>query len=52
MSFFIKKTKLKNVFVLNFSEFKDHRGKYIESYNKKFINDFKKLNFVQDDFSI
>ena len=25
MSFFIKKTKLKNVFVLNFSEFKDHR---------------------------
>lgn len=48
----IKKTKLNGVFLLEHLEFKDHRGKYVESFNLQDFNKFKKINFLQDDFSI
>ena len=46
----IVKRKINNCLILKFDKFEDHRGKYIETYNKK---NFKKLkiDFVQDDFS-
>ena len=35
------------------SKFKDKRGVYLESFNlKKYNNEFKKIKFVEDDFSI
>ena len=48
----IKKTKLKGVHLIELFEFKDHRGKYVESFNLSQFNKFKKLKFIQDDFSI
>ena len=32
-------------------QFIDFRGSYIESFNKKYFDQFNDLNFVQDDFS-
>jgi dTDP-4-dehydrorhamnose 3,5-epimerase len=34
------------------SSYKDHRGIYIESYNRKYYKSFLNLNFVEDDFSV
>ena len=46
----IVKRKINNCLILKFDKFEDHRGKYIETFNKK---NYKYLNidFVQDDFS-
>ena len=50
----IHNTNLKEVKIINHNTFKDHRGKFIETYN---YNDYKKIlkiksiSFVQDDFS-
>tara|TARA_X000000950_G_scaffold289352_1_gene412244 strand:+ start:11611 stop:12117 length:507 start_codon:yes stop_codon:yes gene_type:complete len=46
----IVKRKINNCLILKFEKFEDHRGKYIETFNKK---NYKNLNidFVQDDFS-
>ena len=30
------KEKINNCLILKFDKFEDHRGKYIETYNKKF----------------
>lgn len=49
-----KETLLKGVYKISpTTNFKDFRGNYIETYNKKIFykNNFK-INFVQDDFSI
>jgi dTDP-4-dehydrorhamnose 3,5-epimerase len=32
--------------------FYDYRGEYIETYNEQKYNEYKKINFVQDDVSI
>ena len=49
----IYKTKLKNVLKIKLSPFKDHRGKYLEIFNKAlFKKTKKKINFIQDDISI
>jgi dTDP-4-dehydrorhamnose 3,5-epimerase-like enzyme len=48
----ILKTALKDVFLIEYYEFKDFRGKYIETFNKKKFDNLIKLRFVQDDFSI
>jgi dTDP-4-dehydrorhamnose 3,5-epimerase len=49
----IYKTKLKNVLKIKLSPFKDHRGKYLEIFNKElFKKTKKKINFIQDDISI
>jgi dTDP-4-dehydrorhamnose 3,5-epimerase len=49
----IKKTKLDKVIQIIPSEFKDHRGSYIEIYNKEFFVKNKiNVNFIQDDVSI
>lgn len=47
------KSKLKKVRIFKYKPFFDHRGKYLEFYNKDFFNRKKiKLNFIQDDISI
>lgn len=48
----VLKTALKDVLLIEYYEFKDFRGKYIETFNKKKFDNLKKLRFVQDDFSI
>tara|TARA_B100000989_G_C19530468_1_gene469440 strand:- start:1647 stop:2141 length:495 start_codon:yes stop_codon:yes gene_type:complete len=48
----IKKTKLKGVYKIEISKFVDFRGEYIESFNLKKFLKFKKIKFLQDDFSI
>ena len=49
----IEKTNLTNVLRITPDIFKDHRGYYIETYNK---NNYKKngiaVNFIQDDISV
>lgn len=47
------KTKLKNCFIIEPIIYKDKRGFFYESYNKKKINDFFGLNisFVQDNLA-
>ena len=49
----IEKTNLTNVLRITPDKFKDHRGYYIETYNK---NNYKKngiaINFIQDDISV
>ena len=48
-----KKTKLNNVIEIIPSEFKDHRGSYVEIYNKEFFQKKNlKVNFIQDDISV
>ncbi len=48
----IRQTKLKGVYKIEISKFLDFRGEYIESYNLKKFLKFKKIKFIQDDFSI
>lgn len=49
----IKETKLKGVYSIIPNVFKDHRGSYIEIYNKEFYDQNNvKINFIQDDVSI
>lgn len=49
----IYKTKLKGVLKIVNKPFKDHRGKYLEIYNKDFLKkNGVKLKFIQDDISI
>tara|TARA_Y100001970_G_scaffold294251_1_gene449160 strand:+ start:495 stop:989 length:495 start_codon:yes stop_codon:yes gene_type:complete len=48
----IKKTKLKGVYKIEIDKFVDFRGEYIESFNLNEFLKFKKIKFVQDDFSI
>jgi dTDP-4-dehydrorhamnose 3,5-epimerase len=47
------KTKLKNVYLIKPFIFKDHRGIFVETYNKIIFKKKKlNINFVQDDLSI
>ena len=49
----IFKTKLKNVLKIKLEPFKDHRGKYLEIFNKELFKKTKKnINFIQDDISV
>lgn len=49
----ISKTKLKGVLKITSKPFVDHRGKYIEIYNRDFLKKKKiKLKFIQDDISV
>jgi len=49
----IKKTKLKNVWEIRPCVFRDFRGEFVETYNKKIYKDKKVLaDFVQDDISV
>lgn len=49
----LKKTKLSGVIKFKLNPFKDHRGEYIELFNKNLFNKTKlKINFIQDDISI
>lgn len=45
------KTKIKTVKIIKLDQFKDFRGKYIETFNKKKYQKNFGINFVQDDFS-
>lgn len=49
----VEKTKLKGVLLIKLDAFEDHRGEYIEIYNKK-LYESKGINvdFVEDDVSI
>lgn len=40
-----------DVKIFKTKQFIDFRGSYIESFNKKYFDQFHDLNFVQDDFS-
>ena len=47
-----KKTKIKDVFILEPNIFEDQRGYFLESYNQKSFNkNIKKITFVQDNES-
>ena len=49
----IKKTNLLGVLKIKLTSFEDHRGSYIETYNKNFfIEKGIKVDFLQDDISI
>jgi dTDP-4-dehydrorhamnose 3,5-epimerase len=49
----IKKTNLLGVLKINLTSFEDHRGSYIETYNKNFfIEKGIKVDFLQDDISV
>ena len=49
----IFKTKLKDVLKIKLDPYKDHRGKYLEIFNKElFKKTKKKVKFIQDDVSI
>lgn len=50
----IEKSKILKLFIITPNTiFKDHRGEYIESYNKEiYLNSGIGVDFVQDDFSI
>ena len=51
--FKIKKTKLHGVLSIEPYQFKDLRGTFVETYNKKFFNKkIKNLKFLQDDISV
>lgn len=49
----IAKRKFPDVFIIKPNIFKDERGYFIESYNKRLFNDYlgKEINFVQDNES-
>ena len=48
----IKKTKLQGVLLIQLDYFKDHRGEYLETYNKQLYHQAGiNLKFVQDDYS-
>jgi dTDP-4-dehydrorhamnose 3,5-epimerase len=49
----IKKTNLLGVLKIKLTSFEDHRGSYIETYNKNFfIANGIKVDFLQDDISV
>lgn len=49
----IKKTNLLGVLKIELTSFKDHRGSYVETYNKNFfIQKGIKIDFLQDDISV
>jgi len=49
----IKKTNLLGVLKIKLTSFEDHRGSYIETYNKNFfIQKGIKIDFLQDDISV
>ena len=45
-------TKFKDVFLIEPIKFGDNRGYFAETFNKQKINEFKNLNFVQDNQSL
>lgn len=49
----IEKTKFPDVFILNPNMFRDARGYFVESYNKRIFNDLmgRKIDFIQDNES-
>ncbi len=48
----VEKTKLDSVVTVHLDEFEDHRGTYVELYNKEFYNNAGiNIDFVQDDIS-
>ena len=49
----LNKTELSGVYKIELTSFSDHRGNYIEIYNKNFFkeNNFN-IDFIQDDISI
>lgn len=49
----VEKTKLKGVLLIKLDAFEDHRGQYLETYNKQRYHECGiDLEFVQDDISI
>ena len=49
----ISKTKLDNVLLIKPTYFQDHRGQYLELYNRKLYKaKGVDINFVEDDISI
>ena len=50
----IKKTKLKDCFIIENQIHKDERGCFIEIYHKKKFEELlgSQINFVQDNFSL
>lgn len=49
----IEKTKLEGVLLIKLNAFEDHRGEYIEIYNKKmYASKSIDVDFVEDDVSI
>lgn len=49
----VEKTKMENVLLLKLDVFEDHRGEYIELFNKALYKDKGiDLDFVQDDISV
>ena len=49
----VEKTKLKDVLLITHDVFEDHRGEYIELYNKEIFNkNGISVDFIQDDISV
>jgi dTDP-4-dehydrorhamnose 3,5-epimerase len=48
----IQKTKLDGVFLINPTKYVDNRGYFTETFNKQKINEFKNLDFIQDNQSL
>lgn len=49
----VENTKLDNVLLIKLDAFEDHRGSYLELYNKKmYQQNGVKIDFVEDDISI
>ena len=48
----VVKTKLDGVLLIKLKTFKDHRGEYVEIYNKEAYKKIINIKFVQDDISV
>jgi len=49
----VSKTELEGVLLVSLDVFKDHRGEYVETYNKKLYTDNGiAIEFIQDDMSV
>jgi dTDP-4-dehydrorhamnose 3,5-epimerase len=49
----VEKTSLEGVCLIHVEGFEDHRGEYVETYNKRFYQDAGiDVDFVQDDYSV
>ena len=48
----IEKTLIKDLLVLSPTVFKDDRGYFLESYNKKSLEEILNVEFVQDNESL
>jgi dTDP-4-dehydrorhamnose 3,5-epimerase len=49
----LTKTELEGVILIKLDRFQDHRGYYLESYNKQLYSEAGiKLDFIQDDISV